>query len=51
MFGSLHVKEWLEGRIQSGAQVYNDMIPPTGRVIYVAMQSVPELLLKEYRIT
>jgi hypothetical protein len=39
MFLSLHIKEWLEGRILSGAQVYNDMIPPTGRVIYVAMQS------------
>ena len=39
MFTSRHIKEWLESRIQSGAKVYNDLIPPTGRVIYVRMQS------------
>lgn len=39
MFTSRHIREWLEGRIQSGAQVYNDIIPPSGRVIYVRMQS------------
>lgn len=41
MFTSLHIKEWLEGRIQSGVKVYNDSIPPSGRVIYVRMQSGP----------
>lgn len=38
MFTSLHVKEWLEAHISSGAKVYNDVIPPSGRLIYVRMQ-------------
>lgn len=46
MFTSLHVKEWLEDRITSGAKVYNDMIPPTGRIIYVRMQSGPGFALE-----
>jgi len=37
MFTSLHVKQWLEDHILSGAKVYNDQIPPTGRLIYVRM--------------
>jgi len=37
MFTSLHVKQWLEDNILSGAKVYNDQIPPTGRLIYVRM--------------
>lgn len=39
MFTSRHVKEWLEAHISSGAKVYNDVIPPTGRLIYVRMLS------------
>jgi len=41
MFTSLHVKEWLEDHILSGAKVYNDQMPPTGRIIYVLMLSGP----------
>lgn len=41
MFTSLHLKQWLEDRVTSGAKVYNDMIPPSGRVIYVRMGSGP----------
>lgn len=41
MFTSRHIKEWLEVRIASGAKVYNDMIPVTGRIIYVRMGSGP----------
>lgn len=41
MFTSKHVKEWLEGHILSGAKVYNDLIPPTGRIIYIRMSSGP----------
>ena len=41
MFTSLHVKEWLEDHILSGAKVYNDQMPPTGRIIYVRMLSGP----------
>jgi hypothetical protein len=37
MFTSLHVKQWLEEHILSGAKVYNDTIPPSGRLIYVRM--------------
>lgn len=39
MFTSLHVKQWLEDHILSGAKVYNDQIPPTGRLIYIRMLS------------
>lgn len=41
MFTSRHIVEWLEGRISSGAKVYNDLIPASGRIIYVRMQSGP----------
>lgn len=41
MYTSRHLVEWIEGRITSGAKVYNDRIPPTGRIIYVRLGSGP----------
>lgn len=41
MFTSRHLVEWIEGRTESGAEVFNDRIPPTGRIIYVRMGSGP----------
>lgn len=41
MFTSRHIVQWLEDRIGSDAKVYNDVIPPTGRIIYVRMTSGP----------
>lgn len=41
MFTSRHVVEWIEGHTKSGAEVFNDRIPPTGRIIYVRMGSGP----------
>lgn len=41
MFTSRHIVEWLEGRITSGARIYNDLVPPSGRIIYVRMGSGP----------
>ena len=41
MFTSRHLVEWLEKYTESGASVYNDMIPPTGRFIYVRIQGGP----------
>ena len=35
MYTSRHIKEWLEDHITSGAEVYNDVLPPTGRIIFV----------------
>lgn len=46
MFTSRHIMEWLEDRITSGAKVYNDVIPPTGRIIYVRMGSGPGYALE-----
>lgn len=43
MFTSRHLVEWLEGHCSSGAKVYNDQIPPTGRIIYVRLSSGPGL--------
>lgn len=37
MFTSRHLVEWIENHIQSGATVHNDLVPPTGRIIYVRM--------------
>lgn len=39
IFTGRHVKEWLEAHIMSGAKVFNDVIPPTGRIIYVRMSA------------
>ena len=41
MYTSRHLVEWIESRITSGAKVYNDRIPPTGRIIYVRLGSGP----------
>ena len=41
MFTSRHLVEWLEKYTTSGADIYNDRIPPTGRIIYVRMSSGP----------
>jgi|SRR6476661_7057261 len=41
MFTSRHFVSWLEDHISSGAKVYNDQLPPTGRIIYVRLQSGP----------
>lgn len=41
MFTSRHLVEWIETQIQSGAEIYNDRIPPTGRIIYVSLSSGP----------
>lgn len=41
MFTSRHLVEWLEDHITSGASVHNDATPPTGRFIYVRLQSGP----------
>jgi Bacteriophage minor capsid protein len=41
MFTSRHLVEWLTNSITSGAKVYNDTLPATGRVIYVRLQSGP----------
>ena len=41
MFTSRHIMEWIEGRITSGAKVYNDLIPASGRIICVRMGSGP----------
>jgi len=41
MYTSRHLVEWIEGHITSGAKVYNDRIPPTGRIIYVSLSSGP----------
>lgn len=46
MFTSRHIVEWLEGRITSGAKVYNDLVPPSGRIIYVRMLSGPGYTLE-----
>jgi hypothetical protein len=46
MFTSRHLVEWLEEHTTSRAQVYNDRIPPTGRIIYVRMSSGPGLDLE-----
>lgn len=37
MFTSRHLVDWLTQNTTSGAKVYNDTIPPTGRVIYVRL--------------
>ena len=41
MFTSRHLVEWIEKYIESGAEVYNDRIPPTGRIIYARMSGGP----------
>lgn len=41
MFTSRHLVEWLEHYITSGAKVYNDTLPQTGRVICVRMSGGP----------
>lgn len=41
MFTSRHIKEWLEDRVDNRVKVYNDAIPPYGRVIYVRMSPGP----------
>ena len=41
MFTSRHLVEWIEGHIESGAEVRNDTLPQTGRVIYVRTSSGP----------
>lgn len=38
---SNHIAEWLSQFITSGAQVYNDVLPPTGRIIFVRLISGP----------
>lgn len=45
-FTSRHLVEWLENNITSGAEVYNDTIPPTGRIIYVRLSGGPGLALE-----
>ena len=46
MFTSRHLVEWLESHIDSDAQIYNDRIPPTGRIIYVRIGSGPGYALE-----
>jgi hypothetical protein len=41
MFMTRHLVEWLESHISSGAKVYYDTLPQTGRVIYVRLSSGP----------
>lgn len=41
MFTSRHLVEWIEEHIESRAKVFNDRIPPTGRIIYVRLGSGP----------
>lgn len=41
MFTSRHLVEWLTDRISSDAEVVNDTIPPSGRIIYVRLQPGP----------
>lgn len=41
MFTSRHLVEWIEEHIESHAKVFNDRIPPTGRIIYVRLSSGP----------
>lgn len=45
-FTSRHLVEWLEANINSGAEVHNDYIPPTGRIIYVSLGAGPGLALE-----
>lgn len=41
MFTSRHLQEWIEAHISSGAKVFTDRLPPTGRIIYVRLGGGP----------
>jgi hypothetical protein len=45
-FSSTFLKKWLEKYVTSGAKVYIDQMPDTGRVIFITMQPGPGLELE-----
>jgi hypothetical protein len=51
MFTTRHLVEWLSNNTNSGAKVYSETLPQTGRVIFVRLQGGPGYSLEGIKDT